>query len=36
MKTSLEEEAAAVLAEIAHLEEAAANPPIRPRKGARV
>ena len=36
MKTSLEEEAAAVLAEIAGLEEAAANPPLRPRKGARV
>jgi hypothetical protein len=36
MKTSLEEEAAAVLAEIARLEEAAINAPIRPRKGARV
>src|SRR5271155_6119849 len=36
MKTSLEEEAAAVLAEIARLEEATANLPIRPRKGARV
>ena len=36
MKTSLEEEAAAVLAEIARLEEAAATVSIRPRKGARV
>src|ERR1700691_2545871 len=36
MKNSLEEEAAAVLAEIAHLEETATNPPLRPRKGARV
>lgn len=35
MKTSLEEEAAAVLAEIARLEEAAATAPL-PRKGARV
>jgi hypothetical protein len=35
MKTSLEEEAAAVLAEIARLEEAAAAS-VRPRKGARV
>jgi hypothetical protein len=40
MKTSLEEEAAAVLAEIAHLEEGAPSPPSRVRdrgkKGARV
>jgi len=36
MKTSLEEEAAAVLAEIAHLEEAAAAPPVRNKKGARI
>jgi outer membrane protein TolC len=36
MKTSLEEEAAAVLAEIAQLEEAASIPPPRSRKGARV
>src|SRR5215469_5089894 len=37
MKTSLEDEAAAILAEIARLEEAAANAPIlRDRKGARV
>ncbi|MGA9968287.1 MAG: hypothetical protein WBQ10_24015 [Terriglobales bacterium] len=36
MKISLEEEAAAVLAEIARLEEAAATAPVRPRKGARV
>lgn len=36
MKTSLEEEAAAVLAEIARLEEAAAAPPLRNKKGARV
>ena len=35
MKGSLEEEAAAVLAEIARLEEAAASP-LRSRKGARV
>src|ERR1700689_111801 len=33
MKTSLEEEAAAVLAEIARLEEAAADASLRPRKG---
>ena len=36
MKTSLEEEAAAVLAEIARLEEVAADASLRPRKGARV
>jgi len=36
MKNSLEEEAAAVLAEIAHLEDVAANPPLRSKKGARV
>jgi hypothetical protein len=36
MKTSLEEEAAAVLAEIARLEEAAATESLRRRKGARV
>jgi hypothetical protein len=37
MKTSLEDEAAAILAEIARLEEAAANPITRlDRKGARV
>jgi hypothetical protein len=36
MKSSLEEEAAAALAEIARLEEAAATASIRPRKGARV
>lgn len=36
MKNSLEEEAAAVLAEIAHLEEAAAAAPLRNNKGARV
>jgi len=36
MKTSLEEEAAAVLAEIARLEEAAANAALHKRKGARV
>jgi hypothetical protein len=36
MKTSLEEEAAAVLAEIAHLEEAARNAPVSNRRGARV
>ena len=36
MKTSLEEEAAAVLAEIARLEEAAANVALHNRKGARV
>ena len=36
MKTSLEEEAAAVLAEIARLEETAAKASLRPRKGARV
>ena len=35
MKASLEEEAAAVLAEIAQLEEAAASP-LRARKGVRV
>ena len=36
MKNSLEEEAAAVLAEISRLEEAAANAPLRDKKGARV
>ena len=36
MKTSLEEEAAAVLAEIARLEEAAHDSSLRNRKGARV
>ncbi|MGA8150687.1 MAG: hypothetical protein WB952_07035 [Terriglobales bacterium] len=36
MKNSLEEEAAAVLAEIAHLEEAASAAPVRGKKGARV
>jgi len=36
MKTSMEEEAAAVLAEIARLEEAAAAPPARNKKGVRV
>ena len=36
MKSSLEEEAAAVLAEIAHLEEAASNAGVGTRKGARV
>src|SRR5579872_931927 len=36
MKTSLEEEAAAVLSEIAHLEEAAMAAPFPGRKGARV
>lgn len=36
MKTSMEDEAAAVLAEIARLEEAAAAAPIRNKKGARV
>ena len=36
MKTSLEEEAAAVLAEIAGLEEAAATASLHGRKGARV
>ena len=37
MKTSLEDEAAAILAEIARLEEVAANAPtLRDRKGARV
>jgi hypothetical protein len=36
MKTSLEEEAAAVLAEIAHLEEAASNAALGNQKGARV
>jgi hypothetical protein len=36
MKASLEEEAAAVLAEIARLEEAAANPAQRYGRGARV
>jgi hypothetical protein len=35
MKTSLEEEAAAVLAEIAQLEEAA-HTSLRDRKGARI
>ena len=35
MKTSLEEEAAAVLAEIAHLEEAARNAAVDNKKGAR-
>jgi hypothetical protein len=36
MKSSLEEEAAAALAEIARLEEAAATASVRPRKGAQV
>ncbi len=36
MKTSLEEEAAAVLAEIAHLEEAASDAAVGGRKGAKV
>jgi len=36
MKTSMEEEAAAVLAEIARLEEAAAAPPVGNKKGVRV
>lgn len=36
MKTSLEEEAAAVLSEIAHLEEAARNAAGDSKKGARV
>jgi hypothetical protein len=36
MKTSLEEEAAAVLAEIARLEEIAATPLTRRKKGARI
>ncbi len=36
MKTSLEEEAAAVLAEIARLEESAATPVMRSKKGARI
>jgi hypothetical protein len=36
MKTSLEEEAAAVLAEIARLEDAAATAPQRNKKGVRV
>ena len=36
MKSSLEEEAAAVLAEIAHLEEAASDAGVGTRKGARV
>ena len=36
MKTSLEEEAAAVLAEIARLDEAAAIPSLPGKKGARV
>ena len=36
MRNSLEEEAAAVLAEIAHLEEAAANASLGSKKGARV
>lgn len=35
MKTSLEEEAAAILAEIARLEAASATP-VRPPKGARI
>lgn len=35
MKTSLEEEAAAVLAEIARLEEASATAPPRTKKGVR-
>jgi hypothetical protein len=35
MKTSLEEEAAAILAEMARLEQAAATPSLRDRKGAR-
>ena len=35
MKNSLEEEAAAVLAEIAHLEQAAATAPLPSKKGAR-
>ncbi len=35
MKNSLEEEAAAILSEIARLEEAARNPQLRPSKGAR-
>ena len=35
MKTSLEEEAAAILAEIAHLEESAASP-LRSSSGARI
>ncbi len=36
MKASLEEEAAAVLAEIARLEEAADASPLRDRKGIRI
>ena len=36
MKASLEAEAAAVLAEIARLEEAAAPAPVRAQKGARL
>jgi hypothetical protein len=36
MKTSMEDEAAAVLAEIAHLEGAADAAPIRNKKGARI
>ncbi len=36
MKTSLEEEAAAVLAEIAHLEDAASDAASSDRKGVRV
>lgn len=36
MKTSLEEEAAAVLSEIAHLEEAARSVAVSNKKGARV
>ena len=36
LKASLEEEAAAVLAEIARLEEAAAKASLRPTKGVRV
>jgi hypothetical protein len=36
LKSSLEEEAATVLAEIAHLEKAAAGHPLRSEKGARI
>src|SRR5271168_1410940 len=36
MKTSLEEEAAAVLSEIAHLEEAARNATVGGKRGAKV
>ncbi len=36
IKGSLEEEAAAVLSEISHLEEADEEAPLRPNKGARV